>query len=265
MKNGVIVPCYNEADRLKFNEFASFLNQNSSYVLCFVNDGSKDDTLNQLLKFQNENSNLNIIVHNLESNAGKAEAVRQGALRLLEIESVKSMGFLDADLATGFDDYLRLSSALKFRNLAMVFGSRKMDNSNDIERSGFRKFASMLVGMMIKMIVGMPIKDTQCGAKIFSRSLSEKVFKKNFQSRWLFDVEIFIRVNNLFKSESKNKIAELGLHNWEEVEGSKITLKDSLKFPMQLLEIAYDYRLRPRLASVNYQIGKVTSPLMPAA
>jgi len=37
-------------------------------------------------------------------------------------------------------------------------------------------------------------------------------------------------------------------HNsWEEIEGSKITLKDSLKFPLQLLEIAFSYKVKPAI------------------
>lgn len=264
MKNGIIVPCYNEADRLKFEEFSTFLNNNPNYIICFVNDGSKDETLNQLLSFKAIQGD-NVIVHNLPENAGKAEAVRQGACKLLEDTSVDNLGFLDADLATGFADYQRLVSRLEFGKKEMVFGSRKMGEANEIERSAFRKLASMMVGMIIKLIVGMPIKDTQCGAKVFTRELANEIFQVPFQSRWLFDVEIFIRVNNIFKNESMNKIEEIALDNWEEVEGSKITLMDSLKFPLQLFEIGFDYKLRPKILNINYRINKLSNPVKTAA
>jgi len=121
------------------------------------------------------------------------------------------------------------------------------------------------VGLLIKLIVGLPIKDTQCGAKVFSRALAKRVFQNTFQSRWLFDVEIFIRIKNLFKKQSMKKIEELALHSWEEVEGSKITLMDSLKFPLQLFEIGYDYKLKPKILNINYQINKLKSPVNTAA
>jgi len=263
MKNGIIVPCYNEADRLKFDEFKTFLNENPNYLICFVNDGSKDETLNQLINFKM--SHNNVIIHNLPQNCGKAEAVRQGVSKILEIDSIQNVGFLDADLATGFDDYKRLVSTMKFGNLEMVFGSRKMKGGEEIERSLFRKLASLLVGMMIKVIVGMPIQDTQCGAKVFTQRLARQIFKNPFQSRWLFDVEIFIRVKNIFKNKAMKKIKEIALNNWEEVDGSKITLKDSLKFPVQLFEIGYDYKLKPKILNINYQIRQLTTVVNPAA
>jgi len=169
MKNGIVIPCYNEANRLQFDVFQSFIDQNSSYLLCFVNDGSKDETLDQLQEFALSNKEQ-VLVYDMPQNGGKGEAVRQGVKFLLKESKVENIGFLDADLATGFDDYKRLLSVLKFGNYNMILGSRKMDADMDIERSAFRKLASALVGFMIKIIIGMPVNDTQCGAKVFTRS-----------------------------------------------------------------------------------------------
>ena len=49
---GVVIPCYNEAERLLSDEFTNFVDSNSGYHLCFVNDGSKDNTLGVLNKLK---------------------------------------------------------------------------------------------------------------------------------------------------------------------------------------------------------------------
>ena len=49
---GVVIPCYNEENRLLSDEFANFVDSNSGYHLCFVNDGSKDNTLGVLNKLK---------------------------------------------------------------------------------------------------------------------------------------------------------------------------------------------------------------------
>ena len=197
MLNGIVIPCYNEANRLNFMRFKIFLKTNTDFTLCFVNDGSNDETLNQLKKFQKKMGDQ-VFVHDMPQNGGKSEAVRQGINTLLSKTDVDNIGFLDADLATGFDDYLRLVNELKKENLHLVVGSRKISESIDINRSQFRKLASNAIGRFIQLIIGLQIKDTQCGAKVFSRVIAKNIFQESFHSRWLFDVEIFIKAKKYF-------------------------------------------------------------------
>ena len=49
---GVVIPCYNEKERLLNNAFTDYIDKNSGYHLCFVNDGSKDKTLEVLKNLQ---------------------------------------------------------------------------------------------------------------------------------------------------------------------------------------------------------------------
>jgi len=263
MKNGIVIPCYNEANRLDFNAFQNFINENEDYFICFVNDGSQDETLNQLIEFEKRNKAVQ--VYDLKDNVGKGEAVRKGTNYLLDYTDVQTVGYLDADLATGFDDYKRLHSVMRFSGKNAVFGSRKMNQDDTIERSAFRKLASFVIGLLVKMIIGIPIKDTQCGAKIFKRGTALYVFNNPFKSRWLFDVEVFIRLKNLFGKKVMHKIKEVALLKWEDVDGSKITLKDSLKFPIQLLEIGIDYKIKPQLSQMNLQLKSIAFGVKPAA
>jgi hypothetical protein len=90
-------------------------------------------------------------------------------------------------------------------------------------------------------MIGLPIKDTQCGAKLFKRSLAEQLFTESFMTRWLFDVEIFFRLKNLFGKEAIDHMKEMALSAWEDVEGSKLKMMDSIKIPLMLSKIAYNY------------------------
>ncbi len=263
MNHTIVIPCYNEADRLEFSRYSAFLNANHNFSICFVNDGSSDATLDQLLEFRQLHDNQ-VFVVNLLNNQGKAEAVRSGFQYMMDTD-VDTVGYLDADLATDFDDYLRLVDNLQRKNLSMVFGSRKLNDNNQIDRKLGRELASSIVGMITQKIIGLSIKDTQCGAKVFSRMVAKNLFNASFYSRWLFDVELFIRIKNLFGKETAQHIEEIQLNRWEDVDGSKITFSDSIKFPIQLVEIGIKYRVKPQLKNMAISGHTVYSPAKVAA
>ncbi|NNF21942.1 MAG: glycosyltransferase family 2 protein [Saprospiraceae bacterium] len=246
MKNGIIVPCYNEAQRLPLEQFESFINNNEDYLLCFVNDGSKDNTLECLQDFSKNNPER-IRVYDMPQNGGKAEAVRAGVYYLLDHTNVDTIGFLDADLSTDFADYTNLVNELsRDASKKLVFGSRESNEENQIERNGFRNIISFVIGILIRAILKLPIKDSQCGAKVFKRDAASFCFNQSFVTRWLFDVELFIRMKKAYgKKETIKLIKEVPLKRWVHVDGSKIGLKDSLVIPSQLLSIALTYNLTP--------------------
>src|SRR5512142_766052 len=75
-KTSIVVPCYNEAQRLNCGAFESALGSDANLEFVFVNDGSKDatgDVLGQLRQRAGERAH----VLELQQNSGKAEAVRQ--------------------------------------------------------------------------------------------------------------------------------------------------------------------------------------------
>ena len=96
---GVVIPCYNEEERLRTEEFSSFVNSNLGYHLCFVNDGSTDNTL-AVLEELSKGREDHISVYNCAKNGGKAEAVRQGVLHLSKDKQLDYIGFLDCLLYT---------------------------------------------------------------------------------------------------------------------------------------------------------------------
>lgn len=80
-KISIIVPCYNEEDVLKmfYTELMQVINDlksNYLYEIIFINDGSKDKTLNILKELRKENNNIKII--SFTRNFGKEAAIYAG-------------------------------------------------------------------------------------------------------------------------------------------------------------------------------------------
>ncbi|WP_405409803.1 response regulator [Maribacter sp. Asnod1-A12] len=239
---GVVIPCYNEEERLSSEEFKNFAHKNLGYHLCFVNDGSNDNTLAVLEKLKQENP-ANISIYNCKQNGGKAEAVRQGILHLVKDEQLDYIGFLDADLSTDFRDFDDLVKTIESSDFKIVSGSRISRMGANITKESARKIISLTINLIIQTILGMPFKDTQCGAKVMDREIASQMFKKKFVTKWLFDVELFMRMKKYFgKTEVKNMICEQPLKRWIHADGSKLSMKDSVKIVGQLAQIAVHYR-----------------------
>lgn len=239
---GVVIPCYNEEERLRTDEFTSFVNSNLGYHLCFVNDGSTDNTL-QVLQELSKGREDHISVYNCEKNGGKAEAVRQGVLHLSKDKQLDYIGFLDADLSTNFQDFDDLVQTISNSDFKIVSGSRIARMGADIHKEGARAIISKTINKIIQTILGMPFRDTQCGAKIMTKDVIEKVFDKKFYTKWLFDVEIFMRMKKVYGPEkAKSYLCEQPLKRWVHEDGSKLSMKDSFKILGQLFQLAVQYR-----------------------
>ena len=239
---GVVIPCYNEEKRLLSKAFLDFVDSNLGYHLCFVNDGSTDNTLDVLHKLS-KNRETNISVYNCEKNGGKGEAVRQGVLHLAQDQQLDYIGYLDADLSTDFKDFDDLVKTIETSNFKIVSGSRMSRMGANITKESARKIISKTINLIIRSILKMPFNDTQCGAKIMDKDIVKHMFNKPFITRWLFDVEIFIRMRKHYgKDKAISYICEKPLKRWIHADGSKLSMKDSIKIVGQLGQIAVHYR-----------------------
>ncbi len=243
MKTGIIIPCYNEEKRLNQEAFTSFIAENKGYHLCFVNDGSKDNTLEVLHKMKNQ-APAHISIVDMKKNSGKATAVRAGVRFLYNQADIENIGFMDADLSTDFRDFKDLVKTLERDEKLVVFGSRNLGGGGGIERNVMRNIFSKFIKQFILVILGLPIRDTQCGAKVFKKSIVPVVYSTPFISRWLFDVEIFLRLKkHLGKENTMKNIIEQPLMRWVHVDDSKLGMRDALEIPGRLAHIWLNYTL----------------------
>src|SRR5687768_3360035 len=119
----LVIPCYNEAERLDAARCCEFVAHSSGVELLFVNDGSTDGTL-RVLRDVERNDPERISVFDLPRNVGKAEAVRQGMLAALRREPDYA-GYWDADLATPLEAVWKMRNILDRRPATrLVLGSR---------------------------------------------------------------------------------------------------------------------------------------------
>ncbi|WP_298520825.1 response regulator [uncultured Kordia sp.] len=256
---GVVIPCYNEAERLLSTEFTNFIDKNSGYHLCFVNDGSKDATLEVLHDLQKGREDF-ITVYDCEKNGGKAEAVRLGMLHMAQRADLDYIGFLDADLSTDLADFDELVSTIENSDFKIVSGSRISRMGANITKESARKVISMTINLIIRNILSMNFKDTQCGAKIFHKDVINLAFDKKFITKWLFDVEIFMRMRRHFGlDKAKAMMCEKPLKRWIHADGSKLSMKDSIKIIGQLGQIAWSYRSKKKASTkevnTNFEIA----------
>ena len=257
---GVVIPCYNEEERLLSDKFLSFIDKNSGYYLCFVNDGSKDKTLEVLRELQKGREKL-ITIYDCEKNGGKAEAVRLGMLHIAQKEDLDYIGFLDADLSTDLADFDDLVKTIEHSEFKIVSGSRIVRMGANITKGASRKVISLTINFIIKKILSMDFKDTQCGAKIFHKDVINIAFKKEFVTKWIFDVEIFKRMTQYYGlKKAKKMLCEQPLKRWIHTDGSKLTMKDSIKIIGQLAQIAWVYRSRKThvkpLVAIEFKIAQ---------
>jgi dolichyl-phosphate beta-glucosyltransferase len=244
----IVVPCYNEADRLDCQRFKAFKPGIHDVVFLFVNDGSTDETglLLETLRASNPNK---FVVLTLAKNCGKAEAVRQGFLRAFDLNP-DYVGFWDADLATPLDaisTFLELAEARP--ELEIIIGSRVKLLGRQIDRRAVRHYLGRVFATVVSLVLGIAVYDTQCGAKVFRLSPSIKeLFRQPFLSRWIFDVEIIARLVQARRGTELPRpdqvTYEIPLAQWRDVSGSKLKTRDFLRAMLELVQIYNSYQNR---------------------
>lgn len=241
MKNAIVIPCYNEAARLPVYAFQVFLASNDECFLAFSNDGSTDATLEVLGKIK-DSAPERVKIINLSENKGKAEAVRQASLSLLEeMPSLERIGYLDADLSTSLEEWAEISQKVT-GDVVFAFGARLAKIDTYIRRKPYRHYIGRFVATMISLVLDITVYDTQCGCKVIRADVAKKVFDKPFLSRWLFDVEIFFRISQIFGKPQIPKICrEIPLEKWEDVNDSKVGFSYMFRLWYDLFLIHREY------------------------
>ena len=238
----IVVPCYNEAERLDQRAFLSFLDASPATDFIFVNDGSHDKTIDVLLSLRAAAPERVTIV-DLSQNSGKAEAVRQG-LRTAIGTGAAYVGYWDADLATpldAIDDFTRVLT--KFAETQVVFGARRVMLGHRIERTIGRRLVSRICATLARQAVRLPIRDTQCGAKLMRNTpLLRNALATPFSAGWLFDVELFARLSSVM-NDHRFAFYEQPLAEWTEVAGSKVSTKAIVRSGFCMLRLIAQMRL----------------------
>lgn len=239
----MVIPAYNEATRMDTSEVNGFLARTPSANLLFVNDGSTDATAEVLDKLAMRWQGRIEVLH-LQQNGGKAEAVRQGMLKASE-SGDRLVGYWDADWATPLDASAQFIACMERRpQTDFVMGARVALLGRKIDRKPHRHYLGRIAATVASLVLGIPVYDTQCGAKLLKPELAQTLFREPFRSKWTFDVELIARYLKL--TGSTEGLFELPLDAWTDVGDSKVKPVDFVRSFGEMARVYRNYRLPKR-------------------
>lgn len=240
MKTIIVVPCYNESQRLPQDAFVDYVDKNPDVAFLFANDGSKDNTLEMLQSLTSRHERLLLL--DIQPNGGKAEAVRRGMIHAVETYKPQYVAFWDADLATPLNEIQPMVDWAE-KGFDVVMGLRLMRLGAKVKRKTLRHYLGRCFATAASMMLHLPVYDTQCGSKLFRADVVENLFSEKFITRWLFDVELLARYKKQYGVERAiEKIYEFPLFQWEDIDGSQLKSRDFFKAPVELLKIRRKYK-----------------------
>jgi glycosyltransferase involved in cell wall biosynthesis len=232
MKLSIIIPAYNEAKTITKTiiETADYLNSQAlkdidEFELIVVDDGSTDQTAELVEKLNV--SGLKLIKH--QQNRGKGAAVKSGIYH----STGDYFLFFDADNSTKISEIGPFLEQLE-AGYDLVIASRAGKDSRILNRQPYwKEFFGRQGNKVIRLITGLPFRDTQCGFKVFSRNCLG-IFEKLTLEGWAFDVELLIiaRLNNF-------RTADLPV-TWSNNADSRMRLRNYPEFLIDILKIFFN-------------------------
>lgn len=184
----VVIPVYNEGKKIAIDLDALLIyltKAEYNFELIVVNDGSYDQTLSILKKYQRQFNLIKVITHNF--NQGKGFAVRQGIL----YSKGDYIIYLDAGLCVPLDNIAKGISYLE-AGYDLVIGSRYLQESRILVFPPlYRRLGSFIIRLIVRHFLKISnIRDSQCGFKIFRRKIAQDIFRKQEICGFMFDVEL---------------------------------------------------------------------------
>ena len=226
MKLSVVVPVYNEEENIK--HLIEALEKNLSSVeheIIFVDDGSIDTTVDEILKRSKEN--VRILV--FSRNYGQTSALAAG----IEIAKGEFIATLDGDLQNDPADIPLMLERLERENLDIVAGRRRGRQDNII-----RKIPSKIANYLIRKLTKVKIHDYGCTLKVFRSSIAKRLDLYGELHRF---IPILGRIQGA-------KIAEMDVrHHARRFGHSKYGMSRTLKVFSDLLLMVFfiKYRQKP--------------------
>ena len=183
----IVIPAYNESARL-----GATLERVLAYVraqrwnteIIVVNDGSRDNTAEIVRSLAARDPALRLVEN--PGNRGKGYSVRNGMLHARGLVVL----FSDADLSAPIEEAPKLLQALE-AGADIAIGSRWLRAETQTQRQPlYRQLFGRIFNVLLRLILGLQFKDTQCGFKAFKRPAVQAIFPRQKIERWGFDPEI---------------------------------------------------------------------------
>jgi len=223
----IVIPAYNEERRLPatLDRILAWLKQSPLSVeeILVVDDGSRDGTA----AIVEARGGLIRLVRN-PGNRGKGCAVRNGMLAA----SGDWILSTDADLSSPIEELDKLIAAARRDNAVVAIGSRALDRKLvKVHQPWIRELSGRAFNVVMRLVTGLPFRDTQCGFKLFRKDAAQAIFPRQVEDGFSFDVEdlVIARLLGL-------RAVEVPVE-WSNVEGTKVSLTQGMKSFADLIRI----------------------------
>lgn len=183
----VVIPCFNEGKTIRQNirHIDAYLAEHfSAYEIIAVEDGSCDNTLEELKIVQRE---ISLKIIDTKKNDGKGNTVKRGIME----SQKKIVMFLDADLAIPIEELDKFIEEIE-KGADIVIASRFVPGLKVISPIPWYRKIMEKVFRFLRIIIlnSWNIKDTQCGFKVFQTAVAKRIFSMSLINRFAFDAEI---------------------------------------------------------------------------
>jgi dolichyl-phosphate beta-glucosyltransferase len=243
----IVIPAFNESARLgpTLDRVLEFICEQSWDVeVIVVDDGSRDGTA-ELVREYARRSPIVRLVQN-EGNRGKGYSVRNGVLHAQGAIVL----FTDADLSSPIEEAPKLIAALE-AGADVAIGSRWVRSDLQTQRQSVaRQVMGRTFNLLLRALLSLDFKDTQCGFKAFRRTAAITLFSLQRTEGWGFDPEILFLANRL-----GFRVAEIPVV-WAHDEGSRIRpVVDGMMMMLEMLRIRW-----AALSGLYETSARVSSP-----
>ena len=227
----LIVPAYNEADRLP-DTIQRIQKHSRSWKfpieVIVVVEPSDDQTLALAENAVKSWIDLRVLTHH--EKRGKGFAVRSGMLRARG----DLIFFTDADLSTPLEDLdAGLALFAHDRSIDLIVGNRMHPDSQILQRQNVsRERMGKVFNRIVQTLTGLRIRDTQCGFKGFRNRAAKEIFGRQRIDGFSFDVEVLLLARAM-----GFVIAELPVH-WTNSEASRVhPVRDSTRMFFDVVRV----------------------------
>jgi glycosyltransferase involved in cell wall biosynthesis len=224
----IIIPAYNEEKRLPGTlaaierYFESTAWEFSEVVV--VNDGSRDKTAEIA-----RSAGARLLEN--PGNRGKGYSVRHGMLDAKGDWALLS----DADLSAPIAELDRLWRMAEKENAQVAIGSRALDRSLiGVHQPAFREAMGRFFNLVMRVITGLPFRDTQCGFKLFETSAAREIFSRQKLEGFGFDVEVLYIAQHLGYRTLEVPV------RWNDVAGTTVSMTRGLAAFLDLVRVRWN-------------------------
>lgn len=212
----VLIPAYNEQERLprSVELYYPALRQHygSAFELLILANGCSDHTFAVAQTLAT--TRPEIIARENPARIGKGGAILWG----FSLARAPVVAFVDADGSTAAHSLISLLETVE-QGADVAIGSRWLPASVIAQKQPLnRRILSRIFNLLARGWLGLPFRDTQCGAKAFRRELLLDIEREIESRGWAFDVELLYRLRRRHRGIIMREVAI----EWNDVSGSRL-------------------------------------------